>query len=67
MMEYYRMANSSGMPLSGLWIQDWAGNISTTFGKRLFWNWILDQKLYYGVKNLMLLNLSPSVFFYEWG
>lgn len=32
-------ARSFGMPLAGLWCEDWAGIRQTSFGTRLFWDW----------------------------
>lgn len=45
-LEYLRQAQESGVKVSGLWCQDWAGIRYTTFGKRLHWNWTLNEKLY---------------------
>ncbi|XP_033103507.1 sulfoquinovosidase-like, partial [Anneissia japonica] len=39
MLEYLKMAEDQGVRVSGLWIQDWVGRITTSFGRRLFWNW----------------------------
>ncbi len=36
----------SEVNVRGLWCQDWAGIKYTTFGKRLYWNWILNNDLY---------------------
>ena len=35
------LANSSfyDVPVTGIWIQDWSGQIFTDFGDRVFWNW----------------------------
>lgn len=32
--------------LSGIWAQDWEGIRMTSFGKRLYWDWKADDKLY---------------------
>jgi len=45
-MRYLRVSQSFGVKVSGLWCQDWAGYRFTTFGKRLYWNWVLNEKLY---------------------
>ncbi|MCK7487168.1 MAG: alpha-glucosidase [Bacillus subtilis] len=50
-MNYLRTAQSHGCKVSGLWCQDWAGYRFTTFGKRLYWNWVLNEKLYPDLKN----------------
>lgn len=37
---------NKGVKLAGLWCQDWEGIRMTSFGKRLYWNWEADEKLY---------------------
>ena len=37
---------SCGMPVAGVWIQDWEGRRVTAFGKQLMWNWDWDRELY---------------------
>lgn len=37
----------AGVPVAGLWIQDWVGQRRTTFGKQLWWNWELDRDHYH--------------------
>ncbi len=44
-------ARKAGVPVSGIWAQDWAGVRHTSFGKRLSWNWELDESLYPSLKN----------------
>lgn len=34
------------VPVTGLWLQDWVGQRSTSFGKQLWWNWVLDEEQY---------------------
>ncbi|WP_273028180.1 alpha-glucosidase [Massilia timonae] len=36
----------AGIPLAGLWIQDWSGVRITNAGKQLWWNWELDESYY---------------------
>jgi len=36
----------AGIPLAGLWIQDWPGVRITNAGKQLWWNWELDESYY---------------------
>lgn len=36
----------AGVPVAGLWCEDWAGVRQTTFGRRLFWNWEWDAARY---------------------
>lgn len=35
-----------GVPIAGLWIQDWAGKRVDSFGSRVLWNWELDEVFY---------------------
>lgn len=35
-----------GVKLAGFWCQDWEGIRMTSFGKRLFWNWSWNSKVY---------------------
>ncbi len=35
-----------GIPVAGVWCQDWAGIRHTSFGKRLNWNWQYNNDLY---------------------
>lgn len=36
----------AGVPLAGVWLQDWVGQRTTSFGKQLWWNWELDRDHY---------------------
>jgi alpha-glucosidase len=36
----------AGVPLAGVWIEDWVGERSTAGGSRLWWNWEPDADLY---------------------
>lgn len=36
--------------VTGIWCQDWQGIRMTSFGKRLMWNWMVDNELYPGLK-----------------
>ncbi len=33
-------------PVTAVWLQDWVGQRTTSFGKQLWWNWILDREHY---------------------
>lgn len=35
-----------GTRLAAVWIQDWCGQVRTSFGQRLRWNWEVDRSLY---------------------
>ncbi|MBV9325572.1 MAG: alpha-glucosidase [Chloroflexi bacterium] len=37
---------AAGVPLAGVWLQDWVGQRTTSFGSRLLWNWTLNQTHY---------------------
>lgn len=39
-------AIAKGVPIAGLWCEDWAGIRQTSFGKRLFWDWKWSFKRY---------------------
>ncbi|AUW57632.1 alpha-glucosidase [Sphingobium sp. SCG-1] len=36
----------AGVPVSGLWCEDWVGLRITSFGKRLFWDWKWNRERY---------------------
>ncbi len=42
-----------GVPLAGLWIQDWPGVRVTPAGKQLWWDWRLDETFYPNWKELV--------------
>jgi sulfoquinovosidase len=37
---------AAGVPVSGLWCEDWVGIRETSFGRRLFWDWQWSPKRY---------------------
>jgi len=41
-----RQAQAAGVPVNGIWAQDWEGIRMTSFGQRLMWNWQWDPKRY---------------------
>ncbi|MFW6285193.1 MAG: alpha-glucosidase [Bacillota bacterium] len=43
---HMRKAKDAGVKVSGIWAQDWVGHNHTTLGKRLYWNWKWNEKLY---------------------
>ncbi|GFR60426.1 alpha-glucosidase [Elysia marginata] len=49
----YELAKKFGVPVSGVWIQDWSGQKLTQFGDRVYWNWKWDQKHYPGLDQLI--------------
>jgi alpha-glucosidase len=46
-------ANKAGIPLAGVWLQDWPGVRVTNVGKQLWWNWKLDETQYPGWDQLV--------------
>jgi alpha-glucosidase (family GH31 glycosyl hydrolase) len=44
---------TAGVPLAGLWIQDWTGARRTEVGTQLWWDWRLDESLYPGWSQLV--------------
>lgn len=53
MNELVDKIEKSGVKIAAVWIQDWAGKIRTTFGKRVFWNWEWNKEQYPSIKNYM--------------
>lgn len=52
-----------GVPVAGLWVQDWEGRRITSFGKRLMWNWRWDDQLYPGLPEAIAKWKSEGVRF----
>lgn len=44
--EILRQLEDAQVPLAGVWLQDWVGQRTTSFGKQLWWNWSLDEQHY---------------------
>ena len=44
--EKLRAARGAGVPVRGIWAQDWEGIRITSFGQRLRWNWEWDRERY---------------------
>jgi alpha-glucosidase len=42
-------ARTAGVPVCGIWAQDWQGINVTSFGQRLRWNWEWDRERYPGL------------------
>ncbi len=45
-LEILERVRSAGVPVSGLWSEDWCGVRQTSFGTRLFWNWEWNSSRY---------------------
>ena len=50
-LTYLRQAQEADVKVSGIWAQDWAGHNYTSFGKRLYWNWKLNETVYPNLKD----------------
>lgn len=46
MLQFVNEAEAHDVALSAMWIQDWSGKITTTFGTRVFWNWEWNRDWY---------------------
>ena len=44
--EKVAVLQGAGVPLAAVWLQDWVGRRTTSFGDRLQWNWSLDAEHY---------------------
>jgi len=42
-------ARSMGLPVAGIWAQDWEGINMTSFGQRLRWDWVWNRERYPGL------------------
>ena len=47
-------ARAAGVPVCGIWAQDWEGINLTSFGQRLRWNWVWDRERYPGLDEAIL-------------
>ncbi len=43
----------AGTEIAGVWLQDWTGQRTTSFGERLWWTWQLDTQRYPGWRDLV--------------
>ena len=41
-----RLTQAHGVPVAGVWCQDWCGKRVTSFGKRLQWDWHFHPEMY---------------------
>jgi len=46
MLQYLDEAQQNDVAVSAMWIQDWSGKITTSFGTRVFWNWKWNSTWY---------------------
>ncbi|WP_149256805.1 alpha-glucosidase [Actinomadura sp. K4S16] len=45
--------SASGTKIAAVWLQDWSGQRTTSFGDRLWWTWQLDKNRYPGWDDLV--------------
>ena len=45
-MDRYREGRRKGAEITGVWIQDWSGQVNTGFGDRVNWNWEWNETYY---------------------
>ncbi|HSV57082.1 MAG TPA: alpha-glucosidase, partial [Magnetospirillaceae bacterium] len=48
-----KRAQAEGVPVAGIWAQDWQGINMTSFGQRLRWNWVWDSTRYPGLDEVV--------------
>jgi alpha-glucosidase len=46
--QVWAQLKEAGTPIAAFWLQDWVGHRLTSFGKQLWWNWVLDDERYPG-------------------
>jgi alpha-glucosidase len=39
-------AETAGVPVSAVWVEDWCGQRQTSLGTRMLWNWDVDREKY---------------------
>jgi alpha-glucosidase len=50
-----------GNPISAIWIQDWCGKRTTSFGQQLKWRWYADEELYPDFKGFVKIMESKNI------
>lgn len=58
-----RAAREAGVPVAGIWAQDWEGINITSFGQRLRWNWVWNAERYPGLDRVIVRWKSDGVRF----
>ena len=53
----------SGVPVAGVWLQDWVGLQHSWDGDRLIWNWELNNDHYPGRHLVLLLCMYGCVYY----
>lgn len=64
--EKYEFMKNLGLPMAGIWMQDWAGQKDFPEGTRVLWNWQLNRDHYYDWDSMVDLwqkdNVKPFVY-----
>lgn len=63
LLEKYKEAKEKGLKIAGIWCQDWCGNVVTSFGYQVYWNWEADEKLYPNLKEIIKMLNADGVRF----
>uniref|UniRef100_H2YA46 Glycoside hydrolase family 31 N-terminal domain-containing protein n=1 Tax=Ciona savignyi TaxID=51511 RepID=H2YA46_CIOSA len=50
-IDVFNSLKQQEVKISSIWIQDWSGKIMTSLGKRVYWDWQWDPKMYPGLKS----------------
>jgi alpha-glucosidase len=62
--DFWALLKTANVSLAGFWLQDWTGLRDDVFGKRLWWNWELDEDWYPGwgdlVRDLRNSSTAPA-------
>lgn len=51
--EQYQKMKALGLPMVGMWMQDWVGQHDFLEGTRLLWNWQLNRDWYYDYDSMV--------------
>lgn len=63
LLKKYEEAKKRGLKIAAIWCQDWCGNVVTSFGYQVYWNWEADEKLYPNLKEIIKKLNSEGVRF----
>jgi len=50
LLDKVKTCEENHIPVSGVWSQDWSGNLITAFGYQVYWNWQVNHVLYPNLK-----------------
>ena len=63
LLKKYEEAKKKGLKVAGIWCQDWCGNVVTSFGYQVYWNWEANEELYPNLKDIIKKLNSEGVRF----